>query len=130
MKIIVEMGIEGITDWCVTVIDQVEDKKEFKMKELYWINKLNAWASVGLNVREVYKTYWIWTFYKEFLADEKKGWKCLNLYFISFLTYLYCYFCFNDYYCYHYYNINFIIVIMNVIIIFVIAVVIINIILY
>ena len=57
MKIIVEMGIEGITDWCVTVIDQVEDKKEFKMKELYWINKLNTWASVGLNVREVYKTY-------------------------------------------------------------------------
>ena len=57
MKIIVEMSIEGITDWCVTVIDQVEDKKEFKMKELYWINKLNTWASVGLNVREVYKTY-------------------------------------------------------------------------
>ena len=46
-----------IANWCVTLIDQVEDKKELRKKELYWINKLNTWAPVGLNVREVYEAY-------------------------------------------------------------------------
>ena len=32
----------GITKWCVILIDQVEDKKELKKKELCWINKLNT----------------------------------------------------------------------------------------
>ena len=50
-------GHEGITNWCVTLIDQVEDKKELRKKELYWINTLNTWAPVGLNVREVYEAY-------------------------------------------------------------------------
>ena len=50
-------GHEGIANWCVTLIDQVEDKKELRKKELYWINKLNTWAPVGLNVREVYEAY-------------------------------------------------------------------------
>ena len=35
-------GHEGIANWCVTLIDQVEDKTELKKKELRWINKLNA----------------------------------------------------------------------------------------
>ena len=30
---------EGITNWCVTLSDQVEDKKQLRKKEL---NKLNA----------------------------------------------------------------------------------------
>ena len=47
-------GHEGIANWCVTLIDQVEDKKELRKKELYWINKLNTWALVGFNVRYVH----------------------------------------------------------------------------
>ena len=78
-------GHEGIANWCVTLIDQVEDKKELRKKELYWINKLNTWAPVGLNVREVYEAYWIWTFCKAFLADKQKGWKCFKFIFIIFL---------------------------------------------
>ena len=50
-------GPEGIANWCVTLIDQAEDKNELRKKELYWINKLNIWAPIGLNVREVYKAY-------------------------------------------------------------------------
>ena len=42
---------------CVTLIDQIEDKKELRKKELYWINKLNTWAPVGLNVREVHEAF-------------------------------------------------------------------------
>ena len=42
-----------IATWCVTLIDQVEDKKELRKKELYWLMKLNTWALVALNVREV-----------------------------------------------------------------------------
>ena len=38
----------------VTLIDQVDDKKELWKKELYWINKLNTSAQVGINVRDVY----------------------------------------------------------------------------
>ena len=48
-------GHEGIGNWYVTLIDQVEEKKELRKKELYWINKLNTWTPVGLNVREVYE---------------------------------------------------------------------------
>ena len=29
-------GHEGIENWCITLIDQVEDKKELRKKELYW----------------------------------------------------------------------------------------------
>ena len=50
-------GHEGIANSCVTLIDQVEDKKELRKKELYWINKLNTWAPVGVNVRGVYEAY-------------------------------------------------------------------------
>ena len=46
-------GHGGIVNWCVTLIDQVEGKKELRKKELYWINKLNTGAPVGFNVREV-----------------------------------------------------------------------------
>ena len=48
---------EGIANGCVTLKDQVEDKKELRKKELYWINNCNTWAPVGLNVREVYEAY-------------------------------------------------------------------------
>ena len=50
-------GHDGVANWCVALINQVEDKKELRKKELYWINKLNTWAPVGLNVREVCEAY-------------------------------------------------------------------------
>ena len=50
-------GHKGITNWCVTLINHVKDKRELRKKELYWINKLNAWALVRLNIRVVYEAY-------------------------------------------------------------------------
>ena len=48
-------GHEGIANWCVTLIDHVDDKKVSRKKELSWMHKSNTWAPVGLNVREVYE---------------------------------------------------------------------------
>ena len=48
-------GHQGIKNWSVTLIDQVEDQDSFRKKELYWINRLNTWVPNGLNIREVYK---------------------------------------------------------------------------
>ena len=48
---------QGIENFSVTLIDQVEDLDTLRKKELYWINRLNTWAPNGLNVREVYEAY-------------------------------------------------------------------------
>ena len=50
-------GHQGIENWSVTLLDQVEDLDSLRKKELYWINRLNTWAPNGLNVREVYEAY-------------------------------------------------------------------------
>ena len=50
-------GHQGIENWSVTLMDQVEDLDSLRKKELYWINRLNTWATNGLNVREVYEAY-------------------------------------------------------------------------
>ena len=50
-------GHQGIENWSVTLIDQVEDLDSLRKKKLYWINRLNNWALNGLNVREVYEAY-------------------------------------------------------------------------
>ena len=50
-------GHQGIENWSVTLINQVEDLDSLRKKELYWINRLNTWAPNGLNVREVYEAY-------------------------------------------------------------------------
>ena len=50
-------GHQGIENWNVTLIDQVEDLDSLRKKELYWINRLNIWARNGLNIREVYEAY-------------------------------------------------------------------------
>ena len=50
-------GHQGIENWSVTLIDQVEDLDSLRKKELYWINRLNTWAPFGFNGREVYEAY-------------------------------------------------------------------------
>ena len=50
-------GHQGIENWSVTLIDQVEDLDSLRKKKLYWINRLNTWAPFVLNVREVYEAY-------------------------------------------------------------------------
>ena len=46
---------QRIENWCVTLIDQVEDLDLLRKKELYWINRLNTWAPNGFDIREVMK---------------------------------------------------------------------------
>ena len=48
---------QGIENWCVTLIDQVEDLDLLRKKELYWINRLNTGAPKGFDIREVYEAY-------------------------------------------------------------------------
>ena len=41
-------GHQGIENWSVTLIDQVEDLDSLRKKELYWINMLNTWPQMAL----------------------------------------------------------------------------------
>ena len=50
-------GHQGIENWSVILIDQVEDLDSLRKNELYWVNRLNTWAPNCLNVREVYEAY-------------------------------------------------------------------------
>ena len=50
-------GHQRIEDWSVTLRDQVGDLQSLRKKELSWINRLNTWATNGLNVREVSEAY-------------------------------------------------------------------------
>ena len=52
-------GHQGIENWSVTLIDQVEDldSDSLRKKELYWTNRLITWFPNGLNVTEVYEPY-------------------------------------------------------------------------
>ena len=50
-------GHQGIENWSVTLIDQVEGLDSLRKKELYWINGSSTLAPNGVNVREVYEVY-------------------------------------------------------------------------
>ena len=50
-------GHQGIENWSVTLIGQVEDLDSLREKELCRINRLNTWAPNRINVREVYEAY-------------------------------------------------------------------------
>ena len=94
-------GHEGITNWYVILMDQVEEKKELRKKELYWINRLNTWAAVGLNARKCTKHTNHESFVKHFLQINRKDENVLNLYLLFSFIHLYYYY----YHCYyHYYN--------------------------
>ena len=86
-------GHVGIANWCITLIDQVENKKKFRKKELYWINKLNTSAPVGLNVRCTKHTKYE-CFVKHFWQIHRKDENVLNLYVLLFFIYLRYYYCY------------------------------------
>ena len=50
-------GHQGIENWSVTLVDQVEDLDSLRKKELLWISRLNTWAPIGLNGREVSEAF-------------------------------------------------------------------------
>ena len=50
-------GHQGIENWSVTLIDQVEDLESIRKKELYWIKRFNTWAPNDFGVREVCQIY-------------------------------------------------------------------------
>ena len=53
-------GHQGIENWSVIIIDQVEALNSLRKKELYWIKRLSTWAPNGLNVKKVYEAYnWV-----------------------------------------------------------------------
>ena len=56
-KLYCSEGHQGIENWSVTLIDQVDDLDSLRKKELYWINRLNTWVPNDLDVRDVYEAY-------------------------------------------------------------------------
>ena len=48
---------DGIQDWLITLIDSADTLKELTRKELYWMYKLKAHASYGINERNFYETF-------------------------------------------------------------------------
>ena len=46
---------QGIENWSVTLVDQVQDLDSLREKDLYWINRLNTWTPNGVNTRGVYE---------------------------------------------------------------------------
>ena len=104
---------EGIANWYVILIYQVESKKELRTKEVYWTNKFKTWALVELIVWEVYEAYQAWTHCKAFPADKQKDEKIFNLYLLFFFIHLYYYY----YHYYYYYCYNIVVIIIVTIII-------------
>ena len=41
-------GHQGIENWSIALIDQLEDLYSRRKKELYWINRLNPWPQMVL----------------------------------------------------------------------------------
>ena len=47
----------GIQDWVITLIEQVDDEKFLRQRELFWAHKLDTFYPNGLNQREIYAAY-------------------------------------------------------------------------
>ena len=47
----------GIQDWVITLIEQVDDEKFLRQRELFWAHKLDTIYPNGLNQREIYAAY-------------------------------------------------------------------------
>ena len=50
-------GHNGIQDWIITLIEQVDDEKFLRQRELFWAHKLDTFYPNGLNHREIYAAY-------------------------------------------------------------------------
>ena len=46
-----------IQDWVITLIEQVDDEKFLRQRELFWAHKLDTFYPNGLNQREIYAAY-------------------------------------------------------------------------
>ena len=47
----------GIQDWVITLIEQVDNEKFLRQRELFWAHKLDTFYPNGLNQREIYAAY-------------------------------------------------------------------------
>ena len=47
----------GIQNWVITLIEQVDNEKFLRQKDLFWAHKLDTFYPNGLNQREIYATY-------------------------------------------------------------------------
>ena len=47
----------GMDDWEFTLIDQSQNEQKLRMREDFWINKLQTFEPQGLNKREVTMDY-------------------------------------------------------------------------
>ena len=47
----------GIQDWVITLIEQVDDEKFLRQRELFWAHKLDTFYPNGLNQRDIYAAY-------------------------------------------------------------------------
>ena len=47
----------GIQDWVIALIEQVDDEKFLRQRELFWAHKLDTFYPNGLNQREIYAAY-------------------------------------------------------------------------
>ena len=50
-------GHNGIQDWIIALIEQVDDEKFLRQRELFWAHKLDTFYPNGLNQREIYAAY-------------------------------------------------------------------------
>ena len=47
----------GIQDWVITLIEQVDHEKFLRQRELFWAHNLDTFYPNGLNEREIYAAY-------------------------------------------------------------------------
>ena len=49
----------GIQDWVITLIEQVDEDKCFRQRELFWTQKLDKFYQNGLNQRDLCSLFWV-----------------------------------------------------------------------
>ena len=47
----------GIQDWVITLIEQIDEEKFLRQRETFWAHKLDAFNPNGSNQREMYAAY-------------------------------------------------------------------------
>ena len=44
----------GVQDWLITLIEQVDDEKFLRQRKFFWAHKLDTFYPNGLNQRKIY----------------------------------------------------------------------------